>query len=414
MKKVAGVRYLYKDAGGMFYERIQTKTQNTYVSLNTTRQAQAEKNLAANRLQRFADEKGLDVEKPKKKAATVTAVLEFYEESGCPDKRGRMRYNPKTKTPPDYRELPYLAKLNEGFKDKTVDDLRPKALDAYHRERCLELSTNGDTEFTRGHRITDLELNTLNSALKWSVRQEVIPHNPIAHRSRYYSSKEARHAREVAPNSIEEVHEIAAVLFGKTKSSTLGWQWLFECHTGLRLQEALRLRMDARSDEPGSMTPDGNSFCIHPVKENDTVCNYLPVNEGFKKVIESHKAWHAKRYPKSPWHFPNLRSNGQPVAKCALTNKLRDLFQEKDKNKPHLTKQFTSHGARSFYVWARRSQGISDSQIAFELNQIGGVKTLEQVYGRAPRHWQDPSQRPNFSWTPKGEPAWTKIKSNTD
>jgi len=99
---------LVSDYMGMFYERIQTRTQNTYVSLNATRQAQAEKNLAANRLQRFADEKGLDVEKPKK-AVTVTAVLEFYEESGCPNKRGRMRYNPKTKTPANYRELPYIV-----------------------------------------------------------------------------------------------------------------------------------------------------------------------------------------------------------------------------------------------------------------------------------------------------------------
>jgi len=93
-----------------------------------------------------------------------------------------------------------------------------------------------------------------------------------------------------------------------------------------------------------------------------------------------------------------------------LRHELQDLFLESDKSKPHLDKQLTSHGARSFYVWARRSQGVSDSQIAFELNQVGGVKTLEQVYGRVPKHWQDPTKRPNFSWIPKCEYAWTVIK----
>jgi hypothetical protein len=90
----------------MFYERVQTQDQNTYISLGTTRRDQAEKNLQANRLRRYADKKGLDVEKPTKKAMAVVATLDFNEESGCPDRRGRKRYNPATKTPSDYRGLP--------------------------------------------------------------------------------------------------------------------------------------------------------------------------------------------------------------------------------------------------------------------------------------------------------------------
>src|ERR1035438_3173828 len=123
----------------MFYERIQTKDENTYVCLKMTRQAQAEKCLEANRLQRYAERQGLEVEKPKKKAVTVADVLDFYEKSGCPDTRGRLRYNPTTNTPAAYRELPYLSTLKEGFAGKTVNELRPKNLDAYHTWRCLEL-----------------------------------------------------------------------------------------------------------------------------------------------------------------------------------------------------------------------------------------------------------------------------------
>jgi hypothetical protein len=93
----------------MFYERIQTKDENTYACLKTTRQAQTEKNLEANRLQRYAERQGLEMEKPKKKAVTVADMLDFYVKSGCPDKRGRLRYNPTTNTPADYREIPYWS-----------------------------------------------------------------------------------------------------------------------------------------------------------------------------------------------------------------------------------------------------------------------------------------------------------------
>jgi hypothetical protein len=79
---------------------------------------------------------------------------------------------------------------------------------------------------------------------------------------------------------------------------------------------------------------------------------------------------------------------------------LLNLFKEGT-----LKKHFTSHGMRSFYVWARRSQGAGDPRIAYELNQIGGVKTLEQVYGRIPAHWEEGGVVP-WSWLPTGKFAW--------
>jgi hypothetical protein len=57
----------------------------------------------------------------------------------------------------------------------------------------------------------------------------------------------------------------------------------------------------------------------------------------------------------------------------------------------------------------RRSQGVGDAQIVYELNHTGGVGTLEQVYALPPEHWKD-GKAPNLSWIPNGPPAWTKIK----
>ena len=56
----------------------------------------------------------------------------------------------------------------------------------------------------------------------------------------------------------------------------------------------------------------------------------------------------------------------------------------------------------------RRSNGISDSQIAWEINHVGGVGMLEKVYGGVPPHWTQ-GNGPKLSWMPKGEPAWKRI-----
>jgi len=149
-----------------------------------------------------------------------------------------------------------LRKLREGLANLTVDQLKPKTLDSYHDARCLELmdpeALEGDeAELKKWHRITDLELNTLNSALKWAFRQEKIESNPIANRTRYYSAKDARHAREVA-----------RILMGNKHSEAIGWPRLIETHTGLRLKEALNLQVDAPIDEPGGH-PSGREFSLH-------------------------------------------------------------------------------------------------------------------------------------------------------
>jgi hypothetical protein len=193
--------------------------------------------------------------------------------------------------------------------------------------------------------------------------------------------------------------------------------------TGLRTEETVVLRMDARADEPGGLTPDGGSMCVRRAKKSKKFNNYVQVHEGLKLVMRAHRIWHEQRYPLSPYYFPGRdRKALGHIDNSVLTKALGRLYQvylkfrEKERNpkkspdKRFLTKKYTSHGAsRAFYVLVRRSQGISDSQIAFELNQIGGVSTLEQVYGLPPEHWKN-SDAPNLSWVPQGAAAWAKIK----
>jgi hypothetical protein len=399
ISKVKGKPNLYLHVNGTYYHRTTAGGKNTYTSLATQRQDQALKNQKALELRGFAAEQGLEVDEPSE-PVTVVDVIKRYEQDGYPDRRGRRRAD-KLKDH-DYRELPYCETLKEGFKGKLVNDLSPKALDAYHEWRVATVSAGAQSSLPRqGHRVTDLELNTLNSALKWAMRKELIKSNPIASRTRYHSSKDARHAREVAPASIDEVHHIASILFSTSRSEVLGWQILFEAQTGLRCDEVISLRTDARSDEAGGISADGKTICIHRAKEQGIVCNFLEIHAGLALTIKAHAAWKAARYPNSPFHLPGLRySDTQPVGISSLSHALLNLFKEGT-----LKKHFTSHGMRSFYVWARRSQGAGDPRIAYELNQIGGVKTLEQVYGSIPAHWEEGGVVP-WSWLPTGKFAW--------
>ena len=195
------------------------------------------------------------------------------------------------------------------------------------------------------------------------------------------------------------------MLFQKRQSEVLGWQCLFEAYTGLRTGEALSLRVDARPDEPGGITQDGGSLCVRRSKNPSRDNPYAQVHDGLEELLSAHKAWHQQRYPNSPRYFPGRdREAGGHVIKEALTRSLDRLFETKA-----LKKKFISHGMRAFYVLVRRSHGISDTQIAWEINHTGGVATLEAVYGGIPPHWLQ-GHGPKLSWMPKGKPAWKAMR----
>lgn len=406
-QKIPGERGLYEDPKTHIkYIRIQTGGKDTYRSLGTKRKTQAVDALDARRAAKVAANLGIALEPDANdRSITVVEIVKEYEKAGFPDRTGQ----PRPDGPHKRAEQDNCTKLLEFFDDDALfDDVRPKLLREYHEWR-IGTVTKGE-----GHRTTDMELNTLSNAFNWAVLQEVIEENPIKSRVRFHSSTKARHCRELAPSDVDELHGIARILFQDIRSESLGWQALFEGMTGLRNNEALSMRVDARPDEPGGVTGDGGSLCVRRSKKPGRDNPYIEVHDGLRRVIKAHKAWHRRRYPKSPWYFPGReKDEGKPVSKGALTRTLARLFSEKDKKKPHLNKKFTSHGMRAFYVLVRRSQGATDTQIAWEINHVGGVSTLEKVYGGVPPHWLQ-GKGPKLSWLQTHKPAWAAIRHEID
>jgi len=182
----------------------------------------------------------------------------------------------------------------------------------------------------------------------------------------------------------------------------LGWQALVEAYTGLRTGEALTLRTDAQPHKPGWITPDGKSLCVWRSKGQDGVNPFVAINEGLRQTLDALFRWKHEKHPDSPWFFPSPRNPGHAVSKRALSHALKRI-------RPKLGRKITSHGFRAFYVTVRRSHGIMDSQIAWEIGHTSGGATLIEVYGGVPPHWLT-GDGPQMAWLPTAvEAAWAAI-----
>jgi hypothetical protein len=209
-----------------------------------------------------------------------------------------------------------------------------------------------------------LELNTLSKSLDWAVRKKALNLNPIKVRTRYYDPRSARHAKQFAVSNAEELHQVAALFFETSQSECLGWQFLWESNFGMRTEETIKLRRDAKStEEPGFI--QGESMYVRRAEKN-TLNPAIHLHPDGLVLLEAMNAWAANRYPDNPYFFPGRGSSeNRAVSHDALTRGLDRLFED-----GRTSKKLTSHGCRAVYVLFRRSNGIGDSQIAVELNQI--------------------------------------------
>jgi len=164
--------------------------------------------------------------------------------------------------------------------------------------------------------------------------------------------------------------------------------------------EALKLRTDAKPYQPGWITPDGKSLYVWRAKNQQAVNPFVLIHEGLAAVLKAHKRWKDERFPDSPWFFPSYKNPDKCVDNCALGQSLRQRRET-------LGRKITSHGLRAFYVTNRRSHGIPDVQIAWEIGHTSGGQTLAAVYGGAPPHWLA-GDGPKMAWLPKDKPAWEK------
>ena len=401
LTKVAGEKLLYRNSDGWYFLRKRGEGIDTDVCLGTQKKPEAVKARDAYLAARGAAKAGIAYDPNASKArVSLKSVVERYQADGYPDENG----NPRMDGRHLEAEKAYCATLLSLLPKESVGELDQDKLDRYREARRRTVrAVNGKKD---GARIVDLELNTLSNALNWAVRKKLIEANPIKERTRYHRASTARHCRECAPESADELHTIAGLLFKDPRSETLAWQCLFGGATGLRTNELLALRADARADEPGGATDDMGSLCVRRSKSVGRDNPYIELRLDLRTMLVAHQAWKRERFPKNNWYFP-CRSNTDdlPVNEGALGHALHRLHRKK-----LIQKLITPHGLRAFYVKVRRSNGIPDAQICVEIGHVGGVATMENVYGGIPPHWIK-GDGPRLSFAPSKVPhAWTLLK----
>lgn len=373
---------------GALYERSVIDGRPTFRKLASYRVTDAKAELIELRAKRQRIERGLDKAPDDKGDWALSKVLNSYLAAGCPD-RSMHRRPART----EGEEKRRVTKLLEFFRTERVRDLGVSLCSAYGAWRLKNTRTGND-----GRRSADMELVTLANALDHLS----ISTAPIEGRKTFWKPSTARHCRDCAPRSGDELHGIAQILFsGNVRSHPLGWQALFEGFTGCRTSEVLAWRMDAKGHSAGAV--ESNRWLwLHRAKSGVNPWVALDGRPELVMLLKAHNEWHASHYPQSPWYFPSPEDPTRPVAKWALNGRLDELHKSGS-----VERKITSHGLRAFYVLVRRSDGIADGQIAAEIgDRTTGL--IESTYGSLPPKWQG---GPEVGFMPKGQPAWEFIKA---
>lgn len=391
-KQVAPGIYTHKKPG-KFYERSTIQGRRTFKVLASDSLKDAKEELAEVRTRRKRIERGLDLPENDKSNWPVADVLERYKQANCPDRDLHRR--PERSESEEIRRVDVLLRF---FRAQRVKELNKEMCAEYGAWRMRNIQRAGMS----GRRAADHELVTLSNALDFSH----ISTEPIRNRKNFYKPSQARKCRDCAPESGDELHEIARLIFrGNVRGHSAGWQMLFEAFTGVRTNEALLWRMDAKMrghrGEPGFI--QGKWLWLHRSKKGVNPYVVIEGRPELQALIEAHREWHEAVYPDSPWYFPNSKDQMRPVDKKALVRKLSRLLESGE-----VKKKFTSHGMRAFYVLVRRSQGIADGQISAEIGDRT-TSLIETTYGAIPANWQGGA---DISFMPtKGEPAWKYVKA---
>lgn len=381
---------IYKDSRtGHFYERPKVNGKWTYRKLSGRTLKLAKEELAAKRTDQARAVQGLAKDPYAPKAKTVGELCAEYQNAGCPDRQHHPRAGLalEAETTNIVRLLPFW-----GMRLPEKVTVRDCAKYFYIRKKQVGKGTGGRT--------VDMELGTLNNVLTWAVTLGKSNSNPLANgRPRFRNTKTIKHCRDFMPVDGDELHALAAHFFEDPRSEVLGWQLLLEAMTGCRTSEVLKLRWDAKHrGEAGFI--EGDWLWLNRAKGG--VKPFAHVHPALRDCVGALRLWRERRFPRSPWWLPSPKVDNQPIDRGSLTHALK--LAGKLIAKAHRT----SHGLRAYYVTVRRSQGISDAQIADEIGDKSGASIIVSTYGSVPPNWRG---APGLSWLPKGEPAWATIKT---
>lgn len=323
------------------------------------------------------------------KTKTFAQLADLYTKAKCPNKRLEEREDKYCKI-----ESGKLTHLTKYFGNMQADEIRNHHLPGYKAWRTRQLKRSGPR--ITGTRTVDIELATLSNVLNYAVNTGQLEFNFIrAGRPRFTKDSSVRHCREVAPESGDEIHRIAKWFFeSHARTEVFGWLALFAPMTGCRMSELLRLRVDAKNaDEPGYI--EGNHLFLGR-RSKHGVHPWVMITPELRAMLEHFQKWHKLRSPHSPMYFAGsdrLKIVEPSSLSRALPRALKAL------KIPHRT----AHGFRSFYVTKRRSDGISDAEIAAEIGDQD-VSMISKTYGSRPPNWQ--GQKPLSFLPSKGAPAW--------
>jgi integrase len=288
------------------------------------------------------------------------------------------------------KELSRLKYVEMFWKDRRAIDIRPIHLASYHTWRKRQMTRKN----AHGGRSVDLDIMTLNNVLGYAVRAGRLESNPLAGSKPKFASKTVRHCREVMPADGDTIHTLAANLFDDPRSEALGWQLLLQAMTGCRTHEILALRWDAASRQPGCI--EGEWLWVPRGKGG--VNPFVLIHDTLGACLDKLKTWHLDRDPLNPWFIPG--QVGKPMGISSLGHALKRIC-------PLLKiPPVTPHGLRAYYVTVRRSQGISDAQIAAAIGDKTGASMIVTTYGAIPPNWA--GSAPKLGWNPSEDnlPAW--------
>jgi integrase len=383
---------IYRDSRtGHFYERPTVRGRRTWRKLDGHLLKLARESLAQRRADTTRSKLGLARDPYAPAPLTLGAVLDLYREAHCPDRHQQPRDQHRL-----VQEESRIRKLLPFWQNHKPEHVRP-ALDfpRYLAHRTFRKGAHGG-------RAVDLELATLANACRWAVMVGKLQSSPFVGPRPKFRSRQIQHCRDAAPLDAGELHSLAAYLFERTERVVLGWQLLLEAFTGCRTSEILALRWDAqRAGDPGFQ--DGAWLWLRRCKGG--VNPFALIHPALRALLDALAVWRRDLCPKTPWYCPSPRDARRPVDRSGLAHALRHA------GPAVLGRRITSHGMRSFYVTVRRSQGVTDAQIAAEIGDSTGASLIASTYGSVPPNWR--AEAP-LAWLPATHPAaWHTIPHTT-
>jgi integrase len=321
---------------------------------------------------------------------TFGALVAAYLLAQCPDSGRRVRAGSVLE-----QEEERVGRLAAWTGWDPVSRIRNATLDQYAAWRKEK-----SKRMRNGRRITQ-EMFTLKNIFRFALRTELITVNPLAKLEfTDYQWSPAVRSKHRRPQDAEELHKLARWMFQRQDREVFGWQLLIEAFTGIRTSEALACRTDARAGEPGFR--DGQY--LHLARKKQGVNPWAKIHPALADCFKVFDKWHTARHPESPWYFPSPYDDAKTVHPTSLVHVLKKACKAL-KIKNHIT----SHGMRSYYATARRSELVEDAVIAAEMGDSSGAMIIVHTYGGLPPNWQQ-TNAGKISWLPKGKPAWSIFK----